>query len=320
MLSRVAESIYWMARYIERAENTARFVEVTLNLVLDQPMGVDEPWRPLINATGDDEIFNKSYKVADAESVMRFMAFDREYANSIIRALRSARENARSIRESISSEAFEQINTLYHFVNTAAYSEQTLDSPTDFFDSIRRHCHLLTGILDATMSHDIGWHFANMGRLLERADKTSRILDVKYFTLLPTVDSVGTAMDDLQWSSLLFSISGFEAYRRQHHMILTDKVVDFFLLHKEFPRSVRFCVDNAATSLAAISGGATEGRHAAAAQQLESLRQRLDSTNATTILGFGLHQFVDTVQGELNMVGNALTEAYFLPEVVPTAS
>ena len=312
MLSRVAESIYWMARYVERAENTARFVEVTLNLVLDQPMGVDEPWRPLINATGDDEIFNKSYGVADAETVMRFMAFDREYSNSIISALRIARENARSVRESLSSEAFEQINTLYHLVNSAAKSEQTLDSPTEFFDSIRRHCLLLTGILDATMSHDTGWHFANVGRLIERADKTSRILDVKYFTLLPTVDSVGTAIDDLQWSTLLFSLSGFEAYRRQHHVILTDKVVEFFLLHTEFPRSVRFCVDNAETSLLAITGGTKDSRHLVATDQLAALRERLASTDATSILQYGLHQFVDSIQGDLNEIGDAITESYFL--------
>jgi uncharacterized alpha-E superfamily protein len=311
MLSRVAESIYWMARYIERAENTARFVEVTLNLVLDQPMGVDEPWRPLINATGDDEVFNKSYAVADADSVMRFMAFDKEYNNSIIRALKNARENARSVRESLSSEAFEQINTLYHYINTASQAGSTPESPTEFFDSIRRHCHLLTGILDATMSHDTGWHFANMGRLLERADKTSRILDVKYFTLLPTVDSVGTAIDDLQWSSLLFSISGFEAYRREHHVINTDKVVEFFILHQEFPRSVRFCVDNTEASLLAITGGATKGRHAPAVKQLATLRAQLEATTAADILRYGLHEFVDTVQTELNAVGNAITETYF---------
>ncbi|MGV3484285.1 MAG: alpha-E domain-containing protein [Planctomycetaceae bacterium] len=311
MLSRVAESIYWMARYIERAENTARFVEVTLNLVLDQPMGVDEPWRPLINATGDDEIFNKSYAVADAESVMHFMAFDKEYNNSIIRAMRNARENARSVRECLSSEAFEQINTLYHYVNTAARAENALESHAEFFDSIRRHCHLLTGILDATMSHDTGWHFANMGRLVERADKTSRILDVKYFTLLPSVDSVGTAIDDLQWSSLLFSVSGFEAYRREHHMILTDKVVEFFILHKSFPRSVRFCVDNTQASLLAITGGVTDGRHAAAIDQLAYLQNQLESTNATDILRYGLHEFVDTVQSELNEIGNAITQTYF---------
>ncbi len=311
MLSRVAESIYWMARYIERAENTARFIEVTLNLVLDQPMGVDEPWRPLINATGDDEIFNESYSVADAESVMRFMAFDRDYQNSIISALRIARENARSVRESLSSEAFEQINTLYHFVSNAARSDQSLDSPTEFFDSIRRQCHLLTGILDATMSHNTGWHFANMGRLLERADKTSRILDVKYFTLLPTVDSVGTAIDDLQWSSLLFSISGFEAYRREHHMILSDKVVDFVMLHEQFPRSVRFCVDNTETSLLAITNGETTERHALPTQRVAALRERLASTTANEILRFGLHEFVDSIQSDMNEIGSAISESYF---------
>ncbi len=311
MLSRVAESIYWMARYVERAENTARFVEVTLNLVLDQPMGVDEPWRPLINATGDDEVFNKSYGVADAGSVMRFMAFDRTYSNSIISALRLARENARSVRESLSSEAFEQINTLYHFVNAAARAAQSPDSSTEFFDSIRRHCHLLTGILDATMSHDTGWHFANVGRLLERADKTSRILDVKYFTLLPTIDSVGTSHDDLQWSSLLFSISGFEAYRRHHHMIETKKVVDFFLLHEQFPRSVLFCVENTRLSLVSIRNGSTDPRHRAALDLVDALLLRLRKTNAAEILAHGLHEFVDGVQEEMNAIGDAITETYF---------
>lgn len=312
MLSRVAESIYWMARYIERAENTARFVEVTLNLVLDQPMGVDQPWRPLINATGDDEVFDKSYQSADGESATRFLAFDKDYANSVITTLRNARENARSIRESLSSEAFEQINSLYHFVDDAARSSTQLDSPTEFFDTIRHQCHTLTGILDATMSHDHAWHFANMGRLLERADKTSRILDVKYFTLLPTVDSVGTALDDLQWSSLLFSISGFEAYRREHHMIRSDKVVDFFLLRPEFPRSVLFCVENIETSLAAISGGATDERHAKPASQVAAVRKRLREADAKEILLGGLHEFVDSIQGDMNRIGDTLSETYFL--------
>lgn len=311
MLSRVAESIFWMARYIERAENTARFVEVTLNLVLDQPMGVDQPWRPLINATGDDAAFDKSYKVADAESVTRFMAFDRDYPNSVISTMRSARENARSVRESLSSEAFEQINSLYHYVNAAARSGTSPDSPTEFFDTIRQHCHLLTGIFDATMSHDLAWHFANMGRLLERADKTSRILDVKYFTLLPTVDSVGTMHDDLQWSSLLFSISGFEAYRRQHHMIRSNSVVDFFLLHPEFPRSVLFCIENLESSLAAISGGATDDRHAKAAKLATAVKKKLSQTDASDILRDGLHEFVDTLQKDMNLIGESITKTYF---------
>jgi uncharacterized alpha-E superfamily protein len=311
MLSRVAESIYWMARYVERAENTARFVEVTLNLVLDQPMGVDEPWRPLINATGDDDIFDAAYQVADAESVIRFLAFDREYPNSVITALRIARENARSVRESLSSEAFEQLNTLYHYVNSASRAGTAVDSPTEFFDSIRQHCHLLTGIFDATMCHDIGWHFANMGRLLERADKTSRILDVKYFTLLPTADAVGTAHDDLQWSSLLFSLSGFEAYRRQHHMICGTAVVDFFLLHREFPRSVLFCIEEAESSLAAIARGATDPRRLKPARLVADVRARLRATDASDILSSGLHEFVDSLQSDINEIGKAISETYF---------
>ena len=311
MLSRVAESIYWMARYVERAENTARFVEVTLNLVLDQPAGADQSWRPLINATGDNAAFDASYRTANAESVTRFLAFDRDYANSVLTTLRLARENARSIRESLSSEAFEQINTLYHFVDKAARSNTQLDSPNEFFDSIRSHCHLLTGILDATMSHNQAWHFANMGRLLERADKTSRILDVKYFTLTSSADSVGSAQDELQWSTLLFSISGFEAYRREHHMIRSDKVVEFFLLHPQFPRSVLFCIENTEHSLAALRGKSTDRRHAEPAQRVADLVARLRQSDARNILAYGLHPFVDSIQCDINRIGDTISEAYF---------
>jgi uncharacterized alpha-E superfamily protein len=151
-----------------------------------------------------------------------------------------------------------------------------------------------------------------MGRLLERADKTSRILDVKYFTLLPTVDSVGTAHDDLQWSSLLFSISGFEAYRRTHHMIRSDSVVDFFLLHHEFPRSVLFCIENIETSLTAITGGASDPRHAGAAKLVAGVKEKLRTTEASQILRDGLHEFVDSLQQDMNEIGEAIKNTYFL--------
>ena len=187
MLSRVAESIYWMSRQVERAENLARFLEVTHNLILDQPENVIDPWEPLVQVTADHEFFDEHYKVANADTVTQFLAFDSEYGSSMLSSLRQARENARGVRESLSSEAFEQLNEFYHFVKAAAEAP-TLESHSIFFDSVRRIAIQWSGVLDSTMPRDIAWHFANAGRLIERADKTSRVLDVKYFIIIGKMD------------------------------------------------------------------------------------------------------------------------------------
>ena len=252
MLSRVAESIYWMARQVERAENLARFLEVTHNLMLDQKDALSDPWAPLISVSGEFDAFAERYSVTNAESVTQFLAFDSTYPNSMISSLRQARENARGVRESLSSEAYEQVNQFFSFVELAS-KEPALESTNNFLSEVRRIAIQWTGVLDSTMSRNIGWHFANVGRMLERADKTSRILDVKYFNILPKADDVGTAIDDLQWSALLYAIGGFEAYRRQHRMINIPRVVEFFLFNRNFPRSVRFCVNSARLSLIKIS-------------------------------------------------------------------
>lgn len=310
MLSRVAESIYWMGRQVERAENLARFIEVTLHLILDQPEDMVEPWSPLVEVTGETEWFKEKYGQATAENVVRFLAFDLDYHSSMKTCLQLARENARSVRESLSSESFEQLNEFYHFVNSA--SESALTDPTaDFFDQIRRHALMWSGTIDSTMSHDIAWHFLNFGRLMERADKTSRILDVKYFNLLPKVEDVGTAVDDLQWSALLLAVSGSEAYRRQYHLIDLEKIVEFFLFHTDFPRSVRYCIDGASDSLEEIvkSSGLTGSIPAVAA--MHSLQDKLATADVRNILDGGIHQFVDWLQCELNQIGSSLNSDLF---------
>jgi uncharacterized alpha-E superfamily protein len=310
MLSRVAESIYWMSRQVERAENIARFLEVTHNLMLDQPESLVDPWAPLISVTADDELFAERYQTMDAESVTQFLAFDNTYANSMISSLRQARENARGVRESLSSETFEQLNEFYRFVNAAA-NKPSLESPNDFFDSVRRIAIQWTGVLDSTMPRDLGWHFANVGRLLERADKTSRILDVKYFNILPRVDDVGTTIDDVQWSALLYAISGFEAYRRQNHMIVIPRVVEFFLFNPTFPRSVGFCVDAAFASLTKIKLASQQGSQHTAVGLAKSLRHRLTETHVNEVLAGGMHNFIDFLQTDLNAIGSATSQDYF---------
>ncbi|MDA8743291.1 alpha-E domain-containing protein [Rubripirellula amarantea] len=310
MLSRVAESIYWMSRQIERAENLARFLEVTHNLILDQPENLLNPWKPLVQVTADNEAFDERFKEANADTVTQFLAFDDTYVNSMLSSLRQARENARGVRESLSSEAFEQINDFYRFVRDAS-NQASLESPNDFFDAVRRIAIQWTGVLDSTMPRDMGWHFANVGRLLERADKTSRILDVKYFNILPQVDDVGTAVDDLQWSALLSAISGVEAYRRQHHLISIEHVVEFFLFNHRFPRSITFCLFGMCESLAEIQGFSNSDSEHTTLPLAKALHDRLVSTDVQQVLSTGMHQFIDSLQTELNQIGAAMNHDYF---------
>ncbi len=310
MLSRVAESIYWMSRQVERAENLARFLEVTHNLTLDQSETVIDAWTPLIEITADQENFHQRYSEANAETVTQFLAFDLEYPNSMLASLQMARENARGVRESLSSEVFEQLNDFYHFVNNAA-SQPTLESPSEFLDSVRKIAIQWTGVLESTMPRDLGWHFANIGRLLERADKTSRILDVKYFNLLPSYADVGTAIDDLQWSALLLAISAFESYRREHHLVEIEKVIHYFLFQDQFPRSILFCINGVNLSLGKIELQSPSEQPGLAHKQIIKLHHRLGNTKVKEVLAGGMHQFIDSLQVELNGIGEALNQDYF---------
>ena len=211
MLSRVADSILWMSRYVERAENVSRFIDVNLNMSLDLGPDMDNQWAPLIFTTGDQKPFKEQYEVYNQENVIHFLTFDQKNPNSILSCLASARENARTVREMLSSQMWEELNKFYLLVRTASQNtEAVLDSPFEFFEKIKQSAYILEGVTEATMSHGEAWHFRRLGRMLERADKTSRILDVKYFLLLPSVQDVGTPLDTIQWASLLRSASALQ--------------------------------------------------------------------------------------------------------------
>ncbi|MYF15938.1 MAG: alpha-E domain-containing protein, partial [Gemmatimonadetes bacterium] len=200
MLSRAAESIYWMSRYLERAENVARFIQVNCHLMLDLPVEAKGQWEPLVLTTGDQDLFYENYATDNQASVIDFLTFSPVNPNSIISCLQNARENARSIREIISTEMWEQINKFYLQVQNID-KPQAQDAPHDYFTDIIIASHLFTGIQRNTLSHNEAWQFAQLGRDLECADKTSRILDVKYYFLLPDVGDVGTPFANIQWSA-----------------------------------------------------------------------------------------------------------------------
>ncbi len=313
MLSRVADSIYWMSRYLERADNLARFVDVTHHMSLDLPPGSSQQWEALVFASGDQEYFNERYGDATRENVLRFLTFDNKYLGSILSCVQAARENARSVRESISSEMWEQINQVYLTVREASQSGD-LESPNEFLHYVKNSNHLFVGITVTTFSQGEAWHFARLGRVLERADKTSRILDVKYFTLLPNVQDVGTPIDDLQWSAVLRSVSGFEMYRKRHHGITPKRVVGFLVLDRQFPRAIMHCLDIATRSLHAISGSPEGTFWNEADKRLGQLRSDLAYSTVDEIISKGLHEFLDTLQVKLNEVGDAIHETFIAIE------
>ena len=320
MLSRVANSIYWMSRYLERAENVARFIEVNLHLMLDTVASEGNQWGPLVNTTGDHALFAKLYGTPTKENVLQFLTFDRENPNSILSCVWRARENARSMREIISSEMWEQANEFYRLVKNAVDTD-ALDNPHNFYTQVKMASHLFDGIADATMSHGKAWHFLRLGEMLERAEKTSRILDVKYFILLPGPQEVGSTIDSIQWAALLRSASAFEMYRKYYRRITPGKVADFLILNNQFPRAVRFCLDQAQESLRAISGSPVGFPGNEAERRLGRLSSELNYAQIDEIIGVGLHEFLDNLQTKLNRIDDAIFETFFaLPVHVSDAS
>ncbi|GAB7079655.1 alpha-E domain-containing protein [Megalodesulfovibrio paquesii] len=331
MLSRVAESIYWMSRNLERAENVARFIEVNWHLSLDLPVAdlhSDQPagdcaedgggqWRPLVMITGDQEWFDEHYPCSSREHVIQFLAFDEEYPNSIRNCLRYARENARTVRDTLPPEMWEQLNTFYHQVEDMARAPEAIFSnPYYFCETLKMKCLLLIGLAESGMRRGEGWHFFNLGRMLERADKTSRILDVKYFILLPDLAYVGSALDDIQWAALLRSTSAFEEYRHHYGRIRPRWVAEFLLLDRCFPRAALFCLQEALRSLQLVDGtpdpSAPEtGRMSEPERVLGRLVSRLLYATMESLFKKGLHESIDALQVEINHVHDALVRRFF---------
>ena len=310
MLSRVANSIYWMARYLERADCVARFIDVNTHLMLDLALDQNSAqWYPLIATSGDDEDFTKRYSQADERTVVKFMTFDRNNPNSILQCIFRARENARTVREVIPVEMWEKINELYHLTQSQSRKRSVADLQ-DYYREVRQSGHLFTGLMHNTMSRDMGWQFAHLGQMLERADKTARLLDVKYFLLLPHNDVwKDSAYDAVQWGAVLKSVNALEMYRQQFHTINYKDVTQFLLFSKAFPRSVLFCLEDASAALNTLTNDKAETSKAT--REMALLCKTIHSSNASRIISAGLHEFIDVFQYNLNLVDEAIYESYF---------
>ncbi len=315
MLSRVADSLYWMSRYIERAENNARIADANLQLMLDltnQPdFDPQQQWQPIISSLEENELFASLYAKPDGRAAIDFVSLQKKNPNSIFSCLSEARENARTTREQISSEMWEQVNRLYLFVKSDTARKLLRSSPYQFFQRVIAGSHLFQGITHATNTHGEGWHFMRIGRLIERADCTSRLLDVKYHILLPSGESVGGNVDTIQWMSVLKSCSALEAYRKAYvDRVAPWKVAEFLITHSGFPRSIRFCVDFLDEALHCISGS-DESRYANEAERLSGrLRSDLDYVTIGEIFKIGLHEYLASIQKRLVEISSATYQTY----------
>ena len=314
MLSRVANSIYWINRYMERAENYARFVAVNLNLAPDLPPNAREQWEPLLIVTTDHRNFYQYYDYPTRENVIHFMTFDKRNPNSIVSCLAVARENARTIRETINREMWENINSLHLKLQSLAQtSPQALpNNMRDFFDDIKNSCLLYQGIVDSTFTRNEAWHFGRVGRFLERADKSSRFLDVKYFILTQDSENPNYTLELMICSAVLKSVSAYNMFRQTHKALNRSNVASFLVLDQHFPRSIVYSLLQAETSLYSIAGH-TPSMEASniAEKMLTKLRSDIEEGGENEIFKKGPHSYLDQFQNRNNEVDNAIFDTYF---------
>lgn len=315
MLSRVANSLYWMSRYIERAENIARLLDVNLQMLLDfgslDDQKIKEHWLPILRSAGDEETFFNLYPIENSQSVTEFMTFREENPNSVMSCLLSARENARQVRDQISREMFEVLNECYLFLKSKNAREVWESGAHEFYEQIKRFSHLFQGLTASTFSRNEGYEFIQCGRYLERGDKTTRILDVKYHILLPSVSDVGGAVDAAQWQAVLRSVSALEAYRRFHVSdIVPSKVAEFLILSRTFPRSIRFCMDQVDECLHCLAGTAKGEYRTAEERAFGRVLSDMQFQTIEEVLNRGLHEYLQNVQTVLDKIDDHIYQTF----------
>lgn len=316
LLSRVAESLFWLGRYVERAENTARLLDVAYHgrfEPTDQGVsGALNTWEALIATLGLHEQYFDGSRTASEADVVQYLTLSTENSSSILSSLAQARESARSVRDYLSSEVWVAVNRLYHGTARANFDLIKADGLYDFCDSIRHGAHLFAGAVDGTALHDEGWHWLRAGVMVERADMVTRIVDSKYHLLLQSMEDVGSPVDRYQWGALLRSVSGYEAFVRTHvGGVETEAVVEFLLLDPAFPRSVRACVEALVDALQKATEGADRRQRNQVLKVTNGLANRLRYETVESLLDSGLHEFLDALQVELANVTNAVSAAFF---------
>ena len=306
MLSRVANHIYWMERYLERAENTARLIQVNTHLLLDLPRNVTLGWEPIIDMLSFRDVFYDLYKEADEKSVIKFMVTDTANPGSIINCLAAVRENARIIREIIPSEAWEQINNLYIAAKADGQSVLTRRHRFNCLHRIIVANQTITGLLGGTMLRGEGYAFLRLGRHLERTDMTSRIIDVRSASLLPDLSPEQSAFENIQWMGVLKSLTAYQMYRQEMRIrINRADVLEFLINNRQFPRSLQHGLMQIGKCLLELPNSDS------ISQQVEALSEELQKLDTHELTQDRLHEVIDDIQLGVVKLPQAIDSQYF---------
>lgn len=318
LLSRYAECIFWMARYMERAENLARILDVHETFARDMKGATN--WLAIVQLNGDEKDFYSRHERTTAEAVVHYYVFDTQHSNSLLSMLRMSRENARILRPWISTEMWTQINVFHNRLLEMRTQSVALPNLSRLCTWVKEQCQTHTGITEGTFYRDQGWYFYQLGKYIERADQTTRLLDIKYHTLLPSSAEIGSTLDVSQWTSVLRSAAGYHAFRRVYPRGMSPTTVTGFMLFNEgFPRSVVMCVrqiDGLMTRLKSryhLRGGAES------MELTDELLAALLARPIEAIIQDGLHEYLDWVQQQLSIITNEIGRAYFGQDVAPSS-
>jgi len=306
MLSRVAERLYWMARYLERAEDTARLTQAYTHLIMDIPAGSEPGGDSLVRILDAEPIFGEHHRVFNEQNVLKFLIADEENAGSIHYCIRAARENVRTTRDVLPEEVWEHVNELYLFSMENAAKSVGRRHRHQFLEQVINRCQMINGLLMTTLCRDHAYRFIKLGHLLERADMTTRVIDVGAGALLGN-KKLNKAVGPLIWAALLQSLSAMGTYRRTiGPLVEADAVVEFVFKERSLPRSVRFCLDGIRQELVPLKN------HQDALKVLERSRRSLSRFSPDEARREDLHKFIDCFQIELNTLGTTIISTWFM--------
>src|SRR5580700_1900417 len=309
MLSRVADSLYWMSRYLERAEHTARLIDVDFQLRLDQsPEAGAGRWLRLLEAS---QVAPPEDGKIDAATLTQILTLDRSNPSSILSCVAAARENLRQVREQCSTEMWEQLNRLYLQVNSTTSSEAWLLDSYVFFRAVQEGAHLFQGVTDSTMAHGEGWQSIQLGRFVERTDAVARLIGAHFSRLPPPLDQAVEREEYLEWVGLLKSCAAFQADCKAHAAELRPlRVAEFLLLNPGFPHSVLFSVDRVHAALVAI-GELTERKAEQPVRLAGRLCATLSFSQIEEVMASGAGGYVDSVRWQCAQAHTAIQQVYF---------
>ena len=319
MISRVADSLIWLSRYMERVEHSTRFIDVHLNISIEASEACEKQWGPLIQASSNQDQFNLEYSVYNQSNVLHFLVFSEENESSILSSLKKARSNANMVRDLISTDLYLQINRMYQFINGLKDRNFSngLEDVFLIFDQLKDYSYQYKGIICEMGQGSLEQEFLNLGQYLERSDQVSRILDLKYYYLLPSNAYLANSINLTQWVSILRSLSSENLYRKEYTHLDPKLIAEFLIFHRSFPRSLAFSIEKLCDIINRLSKLSNSTRYKDAYFQTAQLRLEIECGDIETVFKEGIHEYLDMFQRKLQDISNTLESAVFSNELIP---